>query len=305
MDRPPQEPRHVRSSGSHPAGLVANLLAAERAPATLALRAQPGGVDMLAPDPVQDQVEGEDEILGGGGPEAMSKGQRPTDRHSGAAQAHRESEAVAAPRERDSLEGKSGERSLGSECAAALALAASLNRVGPSGKRLFAGVEEAWRDHGIRVEHHHCVPRERPRVLEACLAGGSTTGFLLRRALEHGGAEPAGDRRRRVGAAVGDDQHQVARTGIGTDSLEAAADHLLLVVGGDEHEEPDPVAASGAPLAIEQRAGGQQTEMRGGGKARQPEHDREQDDDGHRSSTPRGAPHLRVAYAEDGALVSR
>ena len=59
----------------------------------------------------------------------------------------------------------------------------------------------------IRTASHS----RRARVLEAGLARGRAARLLVVAALEHLGAERAGDLGRAVGAAVGDDEHRVAR----------------------------------------------------------------------------------------------
>src|SRR5262245_54851940 len=104
-DCPPQQSRDVGPRSRHPTGLIADLLATECAPATLALRAQPCGLDVPAAAAGHDEVECEVEVFGGGGAETVRKSQVTADRHPGAAQAHRQPEAVAAARERNSMKG--------------------------------------------------------------------------------------------------------------------------------------------------------------------------------------------------------
>ena len=134
---------------------------------------------MPAAAPVEQQIEGEDEVLGGRRAEAMRQGQPATDRHPGAAQPHRQAQPVAAPRQRDPLQGERGERGLGGQGPAAPALAARLHRCYPPGEGSFAGPEEPGRDHGIGVQHHHRVPLERARVLESGLAGGGPARLII------------------------------------------------------------------------------------------------------------------------------
>ena len=101
------------------------------------------------------------------------------------------------------------------------ALATSLNRPGAASKpRSRAAKNPGWMTNPRR--HHHRVPLERARELQARLACGRPPGLLARTALKHVRPVAAGNLGRRIGAAIGHDQHLVGRPAIGVDGLEAA-----------------------------------------------------------------------------------
>ena len=110
----------------------------------------------------------------------------------------------------------------------------------------------------------------RPACLAAARPGGSSW-----EPLEHRRAERARDLGRAIGAAIGHDEHVVARSQVPHDRLEAAADHLLLVVRGHEHEEPDLRVRRWPRFAIEPRRDREQSEMGRADQAGQAEHDRD------------------------------
>ena len=202
---------------------------------------------MAAADAVEQQVEREEEVLGGRRAEAVRERDLAPDRHPGAAQAHRDAEAVAAARDRDALQRERGERGL---LWPACGRGRSRCAPGPPARRrqrALAGREEPGLDHGVGVEHQHGIPLERARVLEARLARRGPAGLLVRRraraptrrasARSRPSRRCSGRRRRGRGPSRRRSASMASRP---------RAITALLVVRRHEDEEPDLVAASAA-----------------------------------------------------------
>ena len=109
-------------------------------------------------------------------------------------------------------------------------------------------------------------------MLETGLASLGAAGRFAGRAFQHRSSERAGDPRGRVAAVVGDDQHEVPRTAVGSDGFQAAADDRFLVVSRDQDQEADSAAVPRSTLAIEERSQGQGPQVQGDSKAGQAHH---------------------------------
>ena len=185
----------------------------------------------------------------------------------GAAQPDRDAEAASTARDCDALQREGGERGLLGQRAPVAAFAARLDRLGAGGQRPVASGEEAGLDHRVGVEHQDRVPLQRTRVLEPCLPRGGPACSLAWSALEHGRTGRARDLGRAIGAAVGDDEHEVVRSPVGHDRFEGGTDHPLLVVRGHQHHEADLGLVAGLRIAIEPGREREQTEVSRANKA--------------------------------------
>ena len=278
-DRTSQQPRDVGARGGDPARLVADLLAAEGPPRTGALGAQAGGIDMTAADAVEQEVEREEQILRRRRAEAMRERHVTADGHARAAKPDRDAEAVTAARDGDALQREGGERGVLGQRAPVAAFAARLDRLGAGRHRAVAGGEEAGLDHRVGIKHQDRVPLQRTRVLEPRLPRCRPAWGLIWAALEHGRAERARDFGGPIGAAVGDDQHQVVRSPVGHDRVEGGGDHHLLVVGRHQHDEAELGLVGGPGIPIEPGRERKQTEVSRADEPGEAEQNRHRDDE--------------------------
>ena len=181
---------------------------------------------------------------------------------------------------------------LGGQRAAAAALAARLDRVGAAGQRPLARGEEPGSitesASSITTASHSSARACSRPACRAAARPGSSSGA----ALEHQRAERAGDRRRRVGAAIGHDEHLVARPAVGRRSPRGSArsPRSSSCAGTRTRNRTSPSAA--ARLAVEAaRRPPAVPRCSADREARQPDQDAEENDRAHRirASCPRSA----------------
>jgi hypothetical protein len=237
---------------------------------------QPRRVHVAAAEPVYEQVESEEQILGRRRTEAMCECYIATYRHAGSAQSHEHPQPIPAPGKSHTLEREGRERGLGRKGVPLLTLAASLDRGGAGGKRPLAGDEEAGTDDGVGVQHQDGVPLKGASMIEARLPSCGSARLFVRSAFDYAGTEGPGDPSGGVCAAVGDDQDDVAEAPVSRDGLETPPDDALLVVGRYKDQEPDSPVWPGRRLAVEERRRREQAELGGDGEAGKANGDRQE-----------------------------
>ena len=269
--------------GGHPARLVADLLAAEGAPACR----RPGSAGgrrstWRQRTPSSEQVEREEQVLRRRRAEAVRERDVAADRHAGAAQPDRDAEAVAAARDGDALQRERGERGL---------LGAGV-RPRPLSLRAWTAWapeaiarSQAAKKPGSITESASSISTASHSSARACSSpacrAAARPGRLVRAALEHGRAERARDLGRASVQRSATTSTRSLRPPVGHDRLRGSwRSPAPRCAPGTSTRKRSSRLVGGPRLAVEPGRERQQTEMGCADQAGEAEQDRRRDDEG-------------------------
>ncbi len=151
--------------------------------------------------------------------------------------------------------------------AAGEGLAARLGSSGAGLQGSVAGAEEAVADHRVGVDRDERVPLAARHGAQTVVDRRTLARRRGKRAFQHLRAGSGGQGSRLIGAAIGDDEHDITGPALSDERRHGAGDDGRFVARRHEHQKPPLTAVAPPPAPWQQRRGGERRQMGRGQRA--------------------------------------